>query len=343
MRGRKLKKLFDAINLLAQPCGTTIVELGRRLEIDKRQTYRVIETLQDDLCFVIEKDKGTSGGEVRYYLEKDQYKRLSDMKVADINLSLTEIIALHFLKGHARLYQGTDIGEEMLRAYGKLDAFVPEGLAARLEKVKTLFIPALKFAKDYSGKDEIIDSLTDAMLQQQTCLVEYHSFGDDKTKGFKIDPLCFFERSGGLYLFVRATSYDQIRMMAVERIARLTPTGGTFCAPEGFDPDALLEEAFDLNYDDPVTVKIRFVADQARYIAERRWAKVQKIDAQEDGSIILEMTTSGWRDVKKWALSFGAAAEVIEPAAMREEIQAELKSALDRYVPYKKRIPSAAN
>ena len=330
MRGRKLKKLFDAIDLLAQPCGTTIAELGRRLEIDKRQAFRIVETIQDDFCFAIDKDKA-AGGEVRYYLEKEQYKRLADMKVADINLSLTEIIALYFLKGHARLYQGTDIGEEILRAYGKLDAFVPEGLAVRLEKVKTLFIPAAKFAKDYSGKDEIIDTLTDAMLQQQTCLVEYHSFSDDKTKGFKIDPLCFFERNGGLYLFARATRYDQIRMMAVERIAKLTPTDSIFCAPEGFDPDSLLEEAFDLNYDDPVSVRIRFAADQARYIAERKWAKVQKITNQKDGSIILDMTTSGWWDVKKWVLSFGAAAEVIEPAAMREEIQAEFKAALSRY------------
>ena len=76
-------------------------------------------------------------------------KRLADMKVADINLSLTEIIALYFLKGHARLYQGTDIGEEILRAYGKLDAFVPEGLAALLEKVKTLFIQAAKFCQGH--------------------------------------------------------------------------------------------------------------------------------------------------------------------------------------------------
>jgi len=330
MRGRKLKKLFDAINLLAQPCGTTIQELGRRLGVDKRQAYRVIETLQDDLCFAIEKDKA-AGEEVRYYLEKEQYQRLADLKVADVNLSLTEIIALYFLKGHARLYRGTDLGEEMLRAYGKLDAFVPAGLDSRLDQVKTLFIPAAQFAKDYSGKDEIIDALTDAMLRQQTCQVEYHSFHDDRTKNFKIDPLCFFERSGGLYLFVRATSFDQIRMLAVERIVGLTPTGGNFCAPEGFDPDALLEEAFDLNYDDPVTVKVRFPADQARYIAERRWAKVQRITTQKDGSIVLELTTSGWWDVKKWVLSFGAAAEVLEPAGMREEIQADLRGALDRY------------
>ncbi len=332
MRGRNLKKLLDAINLLANPCGTTIAELGKKLETDKRQVYRVIETLQDDFRFVIDKDKAMVGGEVRYYLNKDQYKRLSDMKVADLNLSLTEIIALYFLKGHVKLYRGTAIEAEIERAFAKFDAFVPEGLADRLDKVKTLFIPSARFAKDYSGKEETIETLTDAILQQKTCLVEYHSFYDDKVKGFKIDPLRFFERNGGLYLFVRTTSFGHIRLMAVERIVKLTLTEDVFSPPEKFDPDALLEEAFDLVYDDPVTVKIRFSADQARYIQERRWAKEQKIKKLKDGSIILEMTTSGWWDVKRWVMTFGSEAEVIEPVEMRDDIKADLEATLGLYM-----------
>jgi hypothetical protein len=52
---------------------------------------------------------------------------------------------------------------------------VPDGLADRLERVKTLLITTNKFVKDYKGKDEIIDNLTKAILRQNTCLVEYNS------------------------------------------------------------------------------------------------------------------------------------------------------------------------
>lgn len=52
--------------------------------------------------------------------EKEHFKRLADMKVADINLSLTEIVALFIMKGHARLYKGTNRGEEVLRASSPL-------------------------------------------------------------------------------------------------------------------------------------------------------------------------------------------------------------------------------
>jgi predicted DNA-binding transcriptional regulator YafY len=331
MRGRNLKKMLDAINLLAQPTGTTISSLCQWLEIDKRQAYRVLETLQYDLKFIIDKDKSLLGGEVRYYLDKEHFKRLSDMKVADLNLSLTEIISLYLLKGHARIYHGTGIEENIDRAFAKLDIFVPPGLADRLEKVKTLLIAANKFAKDYSGKDEIIDALTQAILQQKSCSVEYHSFGGDEIKKFGIDPLKFFEWNGGLYLFVRAIKYDHIRVLAVERIIKLTLSTATYEYPDDFDPDTLLEGAFGLVYDDPITVKIRFCADQARYIQERQWAKDQTIKKLEDGSIILTMTTSGWFDVKKWLLSFGADAELFEPEDKREEMRKAAKELVDLY------------
>jgi len=181
---------------------------------------------------------------VRYYLkEKDQVTSFKNMKVADLNLSLPEVIALYFLKGHARLYQGTEIETEINRAFAKLDTFVPDGFERRLEKVKTLFSPSSQFTKDYTGKEKIIDDLTEAMLQQKTCHIEYHSFGDDKLKNFKIDPLRFFERNGGLYAFMRSTSFGDIRILAVERIQSISVLDSTFDYPKDFDPDALLDNA----------------------------------------------------------------------------------------------------
>jgi predicted DNA-binding transcriptional regulator YafY len=325
MRGRILKKVLDAINLLAQPTGTTISSLCEHLDIDKRQAYRVMETLQYDFGFVIDRDKSILSGEVRYYLDKEYCKRLLDMKVVDLNLSLPEIVALYFLKGHAKLYKGTDIESNISRAFAKLDVFVPEGLADKLEKVKSLLITSTKFVKDYSEKDEIIDSITSAIMQQKTCTVEYHSFSNDRIKKFDIDPLTFFEWNGGLYLFVRVTKYGDIRELAVERIKNLSLTNNTYEYPNDFDPDSLLEEAFGLIYDEPLTVKIKLAADHALYIQERCWAKNQKIEKQKDGSIILSMTTSGWFDVKKWILSYGADAELLEPADKRKELKKEAK------------------
>jgi len=163
MRLKMLKKFVDAITLLSQPTGTTVAALCERLAVDKRQAYRVLDEIQSEFKIMIDKDKSLLGGETRYYLDKEFIRRLSEIKVADLNLTFPEILSLYFIKGHARLYRGTDIEANIERAFGKLDAFLPEGFAAQLEKVKELFLTADKLTKDYTGKEETIEKLTDAV------------------------------------------------------------------------------------------------------------------------------------------------------------------------------------
>ena len=76
---------------------------------------------------------------------------------------------------------------------------------------------------------------------------------------------------------------------------------------------------------------ITFFPEQARYIKERTWARDQRIIDQPDGSIILEMKTSGWWDVKRWVLSHGGDAEVLEPEKLRKEIREEAEEILELY------------
>ena len=94
----------------------------------------------------------------------------------------------------------------------------------------------------------------------------------------------------------------------------------------------MIESAFDIVYGDPIDVKIRFSADQARYIKERKWSKTQKIEDQDDGSIILSMSTSGWWDIKRWILSYGAEVEVLEPEELRDHILKEINIAKEHYI-----------
>jgi predicted DNA-binding transcriptional regulator YafY len=225
-------------------------------------------------------------------------------------------------------------------AFRKIELFLPAGLLPKLDKIRTLFVPTAKFAKDYSGFDEIIDTLSSAMIAQKTCLMTYHSFHDDQQRKMQIDPLHFFERDGGLYLFVSKTAYGDIRVLAVERIKELVKTEDAFVYPEGFDPEKRLRSAFNITMDDPIEVRIRFSAGQARYIRERQWADQQMIEEEDNGSVILTLQTSGWWDVKRWVLSFGAEAEVLEPIELREEVT----DALQRMqLIYEKRVHNPKN
>ncbi|NQT57174.1 MAG: transcriptional regulator [Desulfobacteraceae bacterium] len=331
MRGRNLIKLLKALELFSKPEGTTIEEMAEYLEVDRRSVYRMI-SLIEELGFPIYDEKIPLEKEKRWKLEETYLKKLPNMKLPDIKLTISEIMSLYMLKNEAVLFKGTDIEKQINLTFEKISMFVPKNLFDQLKKIRALFVPSSKFAKDYSGKEYIIEQLMQAMLEKKTCYVKYHSFYDDKEKDFKIDPLHFFENVGGLYLFVRATTFGDILTLAVERIQKITETGSSFEYPKDFDPEELLESAFDIVYGDPIDVKIWFSADQARYIKERKWSKTQKIEDQDDGSIILSMNTSGWFDIKRWVLSYGTNAKVLEPEKLRKEIIDELEVAKGKYM-----------
>jgi len=330
MRGKNLVKFLRVIELLAKPAGTTISEIAEHLEVDRRSVYRIIDVIQE-LGFPLYDEKIYLEKEKRWKFVDSYLKKLPNMKIPDVNLTLPEIISLYLIKGEASLFKGTEIEGNIKSVFGKLGMFLPDDTDRQLNKIKALFIPTFRFVKDYSGKDEIIEQLMDAIFKQETCHIKYHSFYDDKIKDFAIDPLHFFENDGGLYVFVNTTDFGDIRTLAVERIMEITRMGTFFAYPENFDPEELLELAFDIVYEKPINVKIWFSADQARYIKERKWSKTQEIKDQKDGSIILSMHTSGRWDIKKWVLSYGAEAQVLEPEDLRNDISDELAAAQGNY------------
>jgi len=326
----QLTTLLKVIDLLSRPEGVTKMEIAETLDVSERQVYRIFNNIED-LGFPLSEVETDFEKKKRWKLLDSYVNKLPNINIPDIKLTLSEIITLYLLKGEERLYRGTDIEKAINSAFGKIGMLLPEKTADQLKKIKTLFVPTTKFSKDYSGKEEIIEIITDAILERKTCYVKYHSFYDDKIKNFKIDPLHFFERDGGLYFFIRSPKFKNIRTLAVERIQSLEQTDETFNYPEDFKPEELLESAFDIVFGDPIDFKIWFSANQARYIKQRTWSKTQSIEAQSDGSIILSMTTSGMWDVKRWVLSYGAEAKVLKPEELKEEIVEEFQEALKRY------------
>ncbi len=331
MRGQNLKKFLLAIDAISRRNGATIQELQKILGRDRTSVYRLKRTIED-LGFPVFEEKHPDDERVKIIrLEQSFVSKLPNISVPNLNLSPSEIISLYLLRAATQTYKGTDIESTVKSAFCKLDHFVPAQFEKNIARLRTLFVGSARMTKDYSGKEKIIDDLTRAILKNNSCRVRYLAFYDETEKSYLIEPLHFFENKGGLYLFVRVPKYNDIRVLAVERIKSLTVTDETFEYPEDFDPEERLSSCFDLVLDDPVHAKIWFSAYQAKYIRERKYSPTQKIIQNPDGSIILELTTSGRYEVMRWVLAFGAEAEVLEPKAMREEIASSLKSTLDRY------------
>ena len=83
--------------------------------------------------------------------------------------------------------------------------------------------------------------------------------------------------------------------------------------------------------DEDRRVTIEFSPAQAPYVEERTWHSGQTVTRRDDGSILLSFTTNSLFEVKRWVLSWGAGARVIEPESLARQVREEMESALRRY------------
>lgn len=331
MRGTRVIQLFKGIQALSKADGTTIKELmdvlGRK---DKKAAYRLLDNIQA-IGVPVYDDKEDGERSKRWKIDEAYRQKIEGLNLPDFTITLPDIIALQLLRSKSASFRGTEIGETLESLFARLDAFVPSNLSLSFKKIEPLFTSSDKFAKEYSGKESILEDVIEAMLNRQTCVIRYFSFQKGKETQFKIDPLSIFEYSGGLYLFVRATTFGDIRMLALERIQAVSILSDIFEEPEDFDPEAILKEPFGLTCDDPVLARIRVSAGQAKYILERPYYRERILKEEADGTITLELNTSGRRDITSWVLSMGDEGELLEPQDLREELAKTLRSTLDKY------------
>ena len=78
-------------------------------------------------------------------------------------------------------------------------------------------------------------------------------------------------------------------------------------------------------------MRLLFEPAAARYVRERRWHPTQAEADRPDGRTEVTLEVSDLREVRSWVLSWGAACRVLEPAELREQVVAELESALESY------------
>jgi predicted DNA-binding transcriptional regulator YafY len=329
MRGRNLIQLIKLLTLLSRPRGATRKEIAGALQIVDRSVSRCIQTIEN-LGIPVYDEQVPLEKEKRWHIESAYVQRLPNLDLPKIRLSYPEIISLCMLAGESVVFKDTEIGLHIETALAKLFYFLPEETRKHVSALKRIFICKTMGSKSYAGKEALIRGLTESILDHRACKITYHVFYKDAVENIDIGPLHFYEHNGGLYLFAVKLNENLVRSYAVERIQKIAPLNQGVNYPKNFDPEKTLNSAFGLIHNDTVSVKIHFRKTEARYIREKTWAETQTITENPDGSLTLSMTTSGYRDVKRWVMSFGKEARLLAPKKMKQEIEAELREMLQR-------------
>ena len=179
---------------------------------------------------------------------------------------------------------------------------------------------------DYTPQRETFQTLMRAIKGHQVCSLSYKAAPVAEARNFEFAPqriIAFHESIRILGWIVTEKGpvkalYENPAILPLHRILN-TSLGQRSAAKL---PDAIdsATGAFGLMSGEVFTARLKFQPEAAIYVAERQWSMEQKIDAQPDGSIILEMEAKSDLELISWVLSFGNAAEILSPEWLRQEI-----------------------
>jgi predicted DNA-binding transcriptional regulator YafY len=249
------------------------------------------------------------------------------------SIAITEGELLGVFLGSQLLYQyrGTALGKQLAGLYAKLADFLPQAVEFDFADLQQIY--STRPAATEGIEPAILQVLFEAVSNNRTLEIIYHSHSSDLTQKRRVDPYGFHLVDSEIYLIAFCHLRKEVRNFHPGRMQELKPTGETFERRADFDLTGYLDAGFRhlRGNGPPQQVTLHFSSNIARHVQNRTWHPTQKTEPQPDGSVLLRFTINHLVEVKRMALSYGSDCEVLEPASLRQEIAADVRKMMAKF------------
>jgi predicted DNA-binding transcriptional regulator YafY len=315
-------RLHDLIRILEARYGATVPELVDECQVDRRTIYRDLQALEES-GYPLIKERQVDGHVLYRFIT-------GFSKIPPITFSLEELMTLYFCRGQLDFLQGTPFQDDLDAIFTKLRSNLPPRSVAHLERIAEASSPRLHGFKDYSHHYQLLDDLRQALLRQQSCIIDYKP-AKRKVEQYQIDPYTLLFYKNGLYIGGYAYKRDDLRLFAIERIEGLKVLETRFELPEEYRVEQLTGSAFGLIDDaEVIDLELMFGAEIAHLIEERIWHPQQKIEKNSDGSLILKFQASGESEILAWIASYLPFVQILAPESLRQTFIRQLQTTLEQ-------------
>jgi predicted DNA-binding transcriptional regulator YafY len=292
-----------------------IQSLAKHFGTSEKTIRRDIDELRSNGIAIIESIE--SNNRKSYYIDKTS--------LPPLKLNFDEALMVFLGTSSLTAFHGTSLSQASRSALDKLRLHIGESESNYLDKL----LPRIHSPKNFEvpGLDRyVVDELMVAIEDERAIFIEYLSAKSTEPLTYDINPYGMAEYKGCLYVVGHSCHHNEIRMWKVDRILDAELTSFPFTRPANFDLSAYLSTGFGVvSGDGEWSIKIRFTGTAVRYVTDRMYHQSQCSTAQADGSVIVSFSLSSLTEVKSWILSFGSAAEVLEPRELRLELQREVQ------------------
>jgi len=310
--------LYKLDDLLQGGRAWTARELARRLGVSGRTVARYVDRLRREFRAPVESSRAG-------------YRYASSFSLSPVRYSERDLFALEAARSVLEQYRGSfltrQIEERIEELARRLVDRLPEGEIdlAQYLSFRISGTPSTEL-------DALMDLLECALLRKEI-EIRYRSPGAREATPRRVRPHGLTNRDGVWYLVAHDERRGKMVPFNVARIGGLRRTGREFERDPGFRLEDHFREAFSvMRGERRETVRIRFAPEKAHFTRERQFHPDQVLHERPDGGIDFEVTVDEPAELVPFVLGFGAGAEVLEPAWLRERVHEELSKAQTPYL-----------
>jgi proteasome accessory factor B len=309
---------------VAAGAGRSVDELAREHAVDLKTVRRDLVALRK-AGFPLEETVGPRGRKVW---------KLATGDLPPVDLNWQEAMSLYLARRFLDPLAGTYVTEAADRAFSKIRARLGPQALKYLERMASAVHLTKVAAARYGDKAALLDRLELAIAECRVTELEYQSERTTEPVTREIHPYAWVFHRDSVYLAAFATEHREVRLYKADRIHDVTVTDLLFPRRADFDPADYLAGSFGVyrgTNGEPVPVRVRFLSPVVKYVSEKQWHPSQTVTRERDGSLIAEFRLSATEEIKRWLLSFGRNAEVLEPARLVAEMREELAAMSELY------------
>jgi predicted DNA-binding transcriptional regulator YafY len=298
-----------------------VAALAARFEVTERTIYNDIDYFKSTLQAPIKYSRSRGG---YYYTD-------ATWLLPSVIATEGELLAFFLGAEVARRYLGTSFEEPLRTAIAKLSRNLPEKLQVDLNQLTQhyTFQPGATANTD----PLLLVALSEAITAHQPVEMTYFTASRGERNVRVIEPYHLYNVRGDWQVIAFDHLRGQFRNFAVSNIeAWEVLQDEHFTRDAAFSPDAYLAQGFLAERGDtPHLIEIWFDAYQAHYIRQRRWHATETITEHPDGAITLRFHSAALGELRRWVMGYGTHARVLAPEALRNDVIAELRAALNLY------------
>ena len=252
------------------------------------------------------------------------YYRDADYALPLLRVTEGELVALFLAERLMQQYRGTPYEHDLATAFNKLTSQLPGEVSVDLSHLDEAF--SVRPAAVGAGDVRRFRQVARAVREGRRLELLYWTASRNEERRRVVDPYHLTSVMGDWYLVAYCHLREEVRMFAPGRIRSVRDTGERFERPADFRIEEYLDGSFRAMRGDgkPRQVRLRFTAEAARWVREKRWHPSQRLRERPDGGVDLTLRLTHLQEVKRWVMSYGAACEVLEPEELKKDIQNEL-------------------